>query len=118
MFTRKVYEMQAKLLGTHSIPMCIVPGFWLDDVPWLWDSTAISEFHRMGNWLVDMFREDNPNFDVHKFNSAILSHGFHVMTNTAWEHLIPDLPGFRVSGRKDPPNDWVFRTVHIEYPVK
>lgn len=112
MLTRKHYNLQAKALGTYVIPMCI--EYDSNSRNQKWNASAIEKFHALGTYLVDFFRSDNPNFDLEKFNTTMLSHALTVEPfRSKYRYLIQDFPGMRLRGTQEHnPHKWNYDNVH------
>jgi len=110
MFTKKVFELQAKMLGSHVIPLCVSPDLNAGGAM-KWDLNKCNNYHSMGNLLVVLFQE-NPNFDLDKFNDKVWKWFEHWVGNSGWDYLLDDKSGMTLAkdGRL---NTWVFRTNHV-----
>jgi len=111
MFTQKHFSLQAKALGSHVIPMCVERD-WNAGGTMRWNLSAVDKFQRLGIFLVDFFRQDNPNFDLDKFNKKMIEHATVEITALGYPHLLWDMPGIAIRGSKEPYNGHTFRAVH------
>ena len=114
MFTQKHFSLQAKALGSHVIPMCVERD-WNAGGTMRWNLSAVDKFHRLGIFLVDFFQNDNPAFDLDKFNKKMLEHADVAINSTSYVYLTRDLPGMAIRGKESPPNDWTFHEYIIKY---
>jgi len=112
MLTRQHYTLQAKALGTYVIPMCIERDVNAGG-SYKWNMNAVDKFHILGTFLVDFFRQDNPKFDLKKFNTKMLEHTMQEEPfRSKYRYLIQDFPGMRITGSADSPNRWSFGAIH------
>lgn len=113
MFTQQHFALQAKALGSHVIPeMCTVRD-WNANGALKWDVSKVESFHRLGNFLVDFFKADNPAFDLDRFNKKMLEHATVAIHSTPYIYLTRDLPGMVITGRNGSPTDWTFYNKHM-----
>ena len=111
MFTEQHYKFFAKQLGSHVIPTLCTSHDWNAGGALKWDVNKINDFHKMGNWMVDFFKMDNPNFKLDKFNKKMIEHAENAIWATPWLYLTRDLPGLGIAGKERKPTDWTF------YPI-
>jgi hypothetical protein len=109
MFTKRIFELQAKVLGSHVIPMC-VSFDWNAGGARRWDLNKVNEYLLLGNFLVDMFQE-NPAFDLDKFNARVWDWFIDWVGPSGWDYLLGDRPGMILTG-KEPRRDWAFAPRH------
>ena len=113
MFTRQHFSLQAKALGSHVIPELCTVRDWNANGALKWDVSKIESFHRLGTFLVDFFKMDNPAFDLDKFNTKMLEHAAAAINSTGYIYLTSDLPGMKIHPRNGSPNDWTFHHRHM-----
>ena len=87
-FTQQHFALTAKALGTHVIPTLCTRHDWNAGGALKWDVDKITDFHKLGNFIVDFFQQQNSAFD-----------------------LTRDLPGLAISGKEREPTSWTF------YPI-
>jgi len=109
-FTQQHFSLQAKALGSHVIPeMCTRPN-WNAGGALHWDVNQITAFHRLGDFIVDYFKQQNPAFNLDRFNKKMLEHAEAALyPKSPW--LVRDLQGLRIAGKERKPTDWTF------YPI-
>ena len=110
MFTKRVFELQARVLGRHVLPMCLSYD-WNKGGARVWDLNRLVEYQRIGNLVIDAFLE-NPNFDISRFNDKVWW-WFEQLVNETEEYLLLDKPGMYLTGSKGSRLDWTF----VGYPV-
>lgn len=104
MFTKRVFELQAKVLGSHVIPMCVGTD-WNAGGAKRWDWTRVVEYHSLGHTIIDVFQE-NPNFDLNKFNDKIWEYFTQWVGNEGYDYLLQDKPGMTLTGKNEERRDW------------
>jgi len=109
MFTKRVFELQAKVLGSHVIPMCVSPDFNAGGAK-RWDINKCNDYLRLGNVLVVKFQE-NPAFDLDKFNAKICHWFVEWVEPNNCNYLLWDMPGMALTGN-EPRRDWTFHAGH------
>ena len=113
MFTEQHYKFFAKQLGTHVIPELCTIRDWNAGGALKWDVDKVNSFHKLGAWMVDFFKMDNPSFKLDKFNKKMLEHADVAINNGPYIYLTADLPGMKIGGKETPPNDWTFHNRHM-----
>ena len=111
MLTAKHFIYQAKALGTYVIPELCTRRDWNANGALKWDVDKITSFHKLGNFIVDFFQQQNPAFDLDKFNKKMIAHAENTINATPWLYLTKDLPGLVIAGKERKPTDWTF------YPI-
>ena len=109
MFTRKDFELQAQVLGSHVIPMCISFDWNAGGVKY-WDLNKVNKYLNLGNYLVVKFQE-NPAFDLDRFNAKIWDWFINWIGPTDWDYLLGDKPGMALTGN-EARQDWSFYPNH------
>ncbi len=108
-FRRSTYKMQASLFANLITDALIIRAPHTKYQP-RFNIQAVGGFHRAGTEMVEMFKEDNPAFNLDRFNNAMIAEATEKLgTTEEYTPLILDLPGMRLGYRKDSYNRWVFR---------
>ena len=110
-FTQQHFALTAKALGSHVIPTLCTRHDWNAGGALKWDVDKITDFHKLGNFIVDFFQQQNPAFDLDKFNKKMIAHADNAINATPWVYLTKDLPGLAISGKEREPTSWTF------YPI-
>jgi len=106
MFTRKDFEFQAEILGSHVIPMC-TRFDWNAGGARHWDLNRVNDYLNLGTFIVAKFQE-NPAFDLDRFNKRISQWFVKWIETNGSDYLLWDLPGMELTGN-EPRRDWTFK---------
>ena len=107
-FRRSTYKMQASLFADLITDALIIRAPHTK-YQRRFNMQAVGGFHRAGTAMVDMFKEDNPAFNLDRFNTAMIAEAAEKLGTTEESTpLILDLPGMRLGYRKDPYNNHRF----------